>query len=243
MELGAALAEAQKRTGCHLSILGMDTCLGGCVEAAYQLHELADYMVSSQEIEQAGDWPYEQILCKLSSNPEMPPKELSKIIVQEYGQYYGSMYRDGGGAKTQSAYDLSKLPTTFDRLKGLSELFRQTLETDRLVKSAFCMARGQAKRFRDPDSVDLKQLAGLMRDEYIGDGPLSTLADELDKHLVLGETDSPIIANFSGPQRSWANGISIYFPADNYSPYYDRLNFARSGWNLVLRQVKSVDAT
>ena len=70
-----------------------------------------------------------------------------------------------------------------------------------------------------------------IRDEYDGDLPLDRMAGDLAGHL----TEGMVAANFHGMERENANGLSIYFPKNRYSPYYDKQAFADSGWNRVIR--------
>jgi hypothetical protein len=116
-----AFQEAEVQIGQRISLLGMDACLMSMLEVAHQLRDHADVLVGSQEVEPGEGWPYGPILQRLVANPDMSPHELGAYIVQEYGNYYISQTRDGGGSITQSAIDLSMMNSLGDQVGGLSK--------------------------------------------------------------------------------------------------------------------------
>ena len=233
-ELCKALRDAEKKTGRRLSVLGMDACLMGMVEVAYQVHEYADYMVGSQEVELAYGWPYKPILGALVKTPTMSALDLSKLIVKQFGAYYTLLARGGGGKNTQSAVDLRAIPKTFDKIQSLAKFVAKVYPTDLKTEIAMTRAKQDVQSFKDEDFVDLRHLMQLLRDEYDGDLKVADLANDLVEYLASG---GPIVANFHGGRRPNANGLSIYFPPKGYSSFYDRQAFARSGWNQVIRKV------
>jgi len=233
-ELCKALRDAEKKTGRRLSILGMDACLMGMVEVAYQVHEYADYIVGSQEVELAYGWPYKRILGALVKTPTMSALDLSKLIVKQFGAYYTLLARGGGGKNTQSAIDLRAIPKTFDKMQSLAEFVAEVYPTDLKTEIAMTRAKQDVQSFKDKDFVDLRHLMQLLRDEYDGGLKVADLANDLAEHLAPG---GPIVANFHGGRRPNANGLSIYFPPKGYSSFYDSQAFAQSGWDQVIRRV------
>jgi hypothetical protein len=235
-ELVKAFRDAEAQTGQHLSVLGMDACLMSMVEVAYQVRNYVDYMVGSQEVEQAEGWPYKEILTKLVSNPEISALDLSRLIVEEFGEYYMGSSRSGGGKNTQSAIDLRVTPQTFVQIKALSDLVAEVYLTDWNTERAVGRIRHEVQKFRDQDYVDLRHLMQLLKDEYYGDLGVDDLAHNLTEHLATEEPGGPIVANFHGSGCPNANGLSIYFPATGCSPFYEKQAFALSGWNRVIRR-------
>lgn len=116
-DLVKAFADAERQTAQCLAALGMDACLMSMIEVAYQVREHADFMVGSQEIEEGTGWPYDTILQELIAAPDMSALDLSKLIVQKFGDYYMSYSRNSGGINTQSAIDLQVVPQTFALVK------------------------------------------------------------------------------------------------------------------------------
>lgn len=233
-DLSCALADAERLTGNRLAILGMDACLMSMIEVAYQIRGYADYMVSSQEVEEAAGWPYDRILHHLIARPEMAAEDLSKMIVAEFADRYTGTERGGGGKNTQSAIDLRALDITVNKLKPLSDLIVTTLSADFQLEIALGRAGRDAQSFDDKDYLDLRHLMEVLHAEYSGTSIAGQLARELREHLTLGVTDGPIKANFHGPKRPQANGLSIYFPARTRSAFYGRQDFVSSGWDQVV---------
>lgn len=234
-DLDSALGAAVLRTGRRLDVIGMDACLMGMAEVAYAVRPHADFMIASQEVEAADGWPYARILGPLVANPEMDPTSLSRLIVTEFGNRYGSITRSGGRG-TLSALNLDRMDQVFEALGALAVAFGETLPNDFNLERGLNWARQEAQRFADRDSVDLAHLLERVSCHY--SGTLSARVDEV-RSLLLGQG---IEQNWSGSQRRNANGLSIYCPGTGFSPFYDRQAFARTGWNRVVRTLNRVNA-
>jgi hypothetical protein len=90
----------------------------------------------------------------------------------------------------------------------------------------------------DEDFLDLRHLMMCMHREYDGRLDIADLADALVEHLDLER--GPVVANFHGYCHENAYGLSVYFPAKRYSPFYDKQDFALSGWGRVIRRANCV---
>lgn len=148
--------------------------------------------------------------------------------------------RSGGGTTTQSAIDLQAMPTTFEKMKSLANKIADDYATDFMTELAMGRAKQRAQTFRDEDYVDLLDFAQLLASEYTGTTNLRSLATDLAEHLSNGRAGSPIVANYHGHSRPDAQGLSIYLPARSYSPFYDRQDFALSGWGSIIRRMNHV---
>ncbi len=239
-DLKKALVDAAQQTGQRLSVLGMDACLMSMAEVAYQVRGCADFMVSSQEVEPGDGWPYKDILSVLVAHPELSARELSKIIVDKFGTHYLGQGRSGGGTTTQSAIDLQAMPMTYEKVTALSEAINTLYSTDFKTELAVGRAKNRTLTFSDEDYIDLAHFAQLLANEYTGTANLRALAVDLVTHLMADTPGSPVIANYHGQGRPNANGLSIYFPARRYSPFYDRQDFTLSGWGNVVRRVNQI---
>lgn len=64
-----------------IDVLGIETCMAGMTENAYQLKDYVDYYVSYEDCSFAGylpySWPFEGPLSNLTENPEMSPEEFA----------------------------------------------------------------------------------------------------------------------------------------------------------------------
>ena len=98
------------------NLIGFDACLMGMVEVAYEMRDLGEVMVGSEESEPGDGWPYGTILADLTNNPDWSPAELGSAIVDRYYESYGNDW-------TQSAIDLGNM----DNLANTISDFGQTM--------------------------------------------------------------------------------------------------------------------
>jgi Clostripain family len=225
--------------GKKIDILGCDACLMNMVEICYENRDIADYMVGSEEVEPGSGWPYTMILKKLSSNPEMSPRDLSKVIAQEYGQYY-----ENEGDKmadqfvTQSAIDLAQVKSVADSVNELAEIFIKDLNK---LKKDVSFARDSAQKFSTPEYIDLVSFLEQLTKELPNNKEVKDAVKKISDKIK-GPTSSLVIANATwGDRVKDANGVSIYFPTkENYLPDYSDLLFSKDcKWNEFLTKLFS----
>jgi Clostripain family len=82
------LRNIAKLTGRQLDLFGMDACLMSTLEVAYQLRDLTDVVVGSEELEPGAGWKYDAILKALTANPDMDGRKLGFCVVQTYVDSY-----------------------------------------------------------------------------------------------------------------------------------------------------------
>jgi hypothetical protein len=241
-ELKRAIQEAETKVGRRLDIIGMDACLMAMAEVQYQLRDLAEFMVASQEVEPMAGWPYTQILGKLVKAPDMSPEELSRLIVEEYWRSYPSDTRTPPTV-TQSAVHLTALEETGRLLRDFVEV---ALEPTSAARYALSDAKQEALAFEDDEYKDLADFLDLFLQAY-RDGKLAVRerAQALRAHLDLGR--GPVIANVAQGRSNdgrdlaqHAHGISIYFPWRQPSPFYETLDFMQTRWLDLIRMVNRV---
>jgi len=233
-ELKQAIAEAEAATGQRLDIIGMDACLMAMAEVQYQLRDLAEYMVASQEVEPMAGWPYTQIMGRLTANPDMSPEEFSRVIVEEYLRSYPPPPTRTTPRVTQSAVHLPMMRETGRLIKAFVEAVRQG---DGNARLALLDAKQAAFAFDDPEYIDLADFLDLFLQSYRGGDAAIERARELRAHLDPGR--GPVVVNVAqGPgYKERAHGISIYFPARELSPFYETLDFVETRWIDLIRWV------
>jgi hypothetical protein len=233
-----ALQDAEVKIGQRISLLGMDACLMSMVEVAYQLRDCAEVMVGSQEVEPGEGWPYAAILRKLVASPDMSARELGARIVQEYGTFYMGITRSGGGPITQSAIDLSTMKNLGVQVGTLAQALTTRYDIDFRVERAIGRTLKRVQRFSgDRDYIDLYDFLRHLESEYGNSGELKDRIEELRVTLEQSARDTPIIANFAGMALPNAHGLSVYFPNQGCSKYYDDVEMAGLGWkDLICKQ-------
>src|SRR5439155_4121358 len=67
----------------HIAILGFDACLMSMIETAYQLQDVADVMIASEELEPGTGWNYTTLLGALNG-PQASPLSVAKALETAY---------------------------------------------------------------------------------------------------------------------------------------------------------------
>jgi hypothetical protein len=80
-EIRESFEIAQKETGKKVDVIGFDACLMATGEVAYELKDVADYLVASQEVEGGHGWNYFPLLEKKNRNGD---KNEEKMIQCEH---------------------------------------------------------------------------------------------------------------------------------------------------------------
>lgn len=129
-ELAEAIKAAEEQAEIRLDIIGFDACLMSMIEVAYEVRDLADYMLGSVTGIPMDGWAYDLFLDDLAENPGMSPEELCGHVIEGYVEYYSFCVGSGLGGftgVTLSAVDLSQvgeLAIMMDELGvGLLELW------------------------------------------------------------------------------------------------------------------------
>ncbi|MFH0783927.1 MAG: clostripain-related cysteine peptidase [Pseudomonadota bacterium] len=231
-ELKKVLAAAKKKLKRKIDILGMDACLMNMAEVAYQVKGSVAFTVGSQEVEPGDGWPYDKILAQLVKKPDMQPRELARLIVDDYL----ASYKAGDGV-TQSALDLEKVDTIAGACDGLAKVLIENLP-DKEVRAALLAARNQVQSFENPDYVDLVDLAQLIRQQ------ITKAAIALACTGVIDAVSGGFVAKsgFKGSTMAHAQGVSIYFPVKGISPLYAKLDFAKkTAWDELIRKFQEAN--
>lgn len=226
IEMKRVLIAAKKSFDGKIAVLGMDACLMSMVEVAYQVRNAAQVMVGSQEVEPGDGWPYNTVLKALAAKPDMQPAEVGKMIVDRYLASYKA--NDG---VTQAALDLSvstKLEGAIDKLA--SALLAKVADQSTLF--AMMRARKSVQMYDTKDYIDLVHYCRLLR-KLTTDAQILAGCDAVEQQATASFV---LAAGSKGASVSSSNGISIYFPQDQISPLYARLDFARNNkWNEFLK--------
>lgn len=110
--------EAALGSGNKLDILGMDACLMGEVETAYEMRTVADYFVASAANELGYGWGYNYIFNNFTSAGNPPsPETLADILVTQFQQSTPSiLHYDPDTMVAVKTSELEVLKTAIDAL-------------------------------------------------------------------------------------------------------------------------------
>jgi hypothetical protein len=220
-ELKDALYTISAQIGGKVDILGMDACFMAMTEVAYQIKDYADLLVSSEESEPSGGWPYDAILSQLTFNPSLTSTQLATNIVDDYIFAYPTTYI------TQSAIDLSYMDILASQLSNLA----LAIMSDALTpKSKYILAAASSQHYSDYDFIDLYDFCNNL---LIYSNSLEVKNNVLSIQQTL---DLAVIhSGYNGFIVSDSRGLSIYFPYYYYDNYYNYTNFAQdTSWNEML---------
>jgi len=217
-----------------LTLLGFDACLMSMIEVAYQVKDLAEVMVSSQETEPGEGWPYGDILAQLVANPGMDGAALAACIVDTY---MGGFVE--AESATLSSLDLGRIDEVRIALDHLCAYVMENIEACEYIMGR---ASRRAQKYADEDYKDLCDLCLRIIER-------STDMPDLAQHAqaVVDAIDPAGLERFVLHERhlgylsAASHGVSIYYPAHDMSPFYRRLDFSSEGlWDDMLHMLFGV---
>ncbi len=219
-ETTQALAGAN--LGDSLKLVGFDACLQGMVEQTYDLKDVTDVVVASQNLEPGDGWDYEALLSRLAANPRMSAEELGAAIVDTYGAFYG--HQETLSATRTSAYET---------LKTAMDNFSAAVSANPSPENwqALTQARFEAGYFDSSNNRDLGGYINGIAARLPESNPIGSAARAVSQAL------SSALINQVDVQG--ASGLSINLPApgSTVSSSYSSSNYsflANSTWGSFL---------
>ncbi len=229
-EVSQALSDHFDETSA-VDLSGMDACLMGIVEVAYEMKNLAGYMCASMAEEWGYGWDYEAIFSTMTADGEYDSsaETLAELTVSSY-RTSTSGYPD----QTMSAVDLSGM----DSLKSAIDSFAAAL-SDEEEQTSIESTRDSSDHFYTASEAvsfpytDLGDFAS----GIASDGAYSSSLRNSASAVVSALSDSVISAyagsSYGGYYGSGAEvqrGLSIFFTADEddyqYQWWYTSLDTA-----------------
>jgi hypothetical protein len=235
-ELLDALNQITSNGADKLDVLGIETCMTGNMEVAYQINSCVNYFVAYPECSMLGDWPYVESFNDLKGNPAMTPSEFLITMVNHFVPHDYPQYRM---KTTMAATNLSYIPSITTSIDDLGVFFLENLDLYKSqITTALESARVYARLWYIDYYIDLYDFLDLCT---ISDTDFTTIKNNIETTM-----DTAVIANVHLPDDP-AHGLSIYFPrrAGDYnsslryptlpSPY-EATNFAIiTHWDEFLR--------
>lgn len=228
-EVRESMANAKTlNDGENIELVGMDACLMGMLEVAYDLAPSVNYFCGSVENVPGYGWNYE-FLGELVDDPSMNGAQLGTQIVDYYEYFYTNVSPD---TVTQAVMDLSKADTMagyckdfVDRLGEDAGGGQTIFESEQTVLSD---AVDAPESYGDPSYKDLYAFADYVANNA-GDGTLRTQAETIRDYV-----DDLVIYSYAHPGAyPGTHGVSMYLvnSSGSYNSTYETLNFdADTGW-------------
>lgn len=118
-EIGTALQNK------GINIAGFDLCYGAMIEIAYEIKDYADYMIASEDVEDADGWEYDIMFDLFKSTTKTPDDFYTSVI-----DMYSQRYVNKSGA-TISVIDLSLVDALMMCLNGFSDaIYKNCITND-----------------------------------------------------------------------------------------------------------------
>jgi len=201
--------------GVKFDLIGMDACLMGHVEVAY---EFKDYftsdgvMVGSQETEPGDGWPYTSILSWLKSNASATPEALGNQIVTAYKNWYSGK----DSTYTLACSRASKLAALVNLLNAFADSLNDNSEL-----TAITNARTNCKAYSESDGyygLDIYRFADQVYNN-VSNTSIKSAASNL-KGAVLATVASTVYGSGRNDTAKYGSkGLCVYFPKS--SSYFD----------------------
>lgn len=147
----------------RFDLIDFDACLMGMIEIAYELRDVCDFMIASEETEPGQGMPYQDTLRPLKETPAITPRAAARAMVSGYVKSFaagGSATTRvlGGASVTKSAYDLSRIQPLVTLVGRLGEALTENHDayTQALIDEYGSFAR--IRRYSEASFVDLHDL-------------------------------------------------------------------------------------
>ncbi|MFA6433803.1 MAG: clostripain-related cysteine peptidase [Elusimicrobiales bacterium] len=158
-QLGFLLQEAGK-----IDVLAFDACLMQMPEVAFEVGELAEVMVASEDALPAYGLPYKLFFEALTRHPRMGAEEAGSVMVEAFRAFY----EEAGRYSQLSAIRTSKLDDLAERISRFARLARETADLGALKAARDGVIRYDVcGKWADPEMTssfygDLSQFARLV---------------------------------------------------------------------------------
>jgi len=196
--------DPESRTeGNPISIIIMNACFMGNLEAVATLAGTTTYIIASEDADTAETYDYQAIIRHLSLHPATTPEELARLLMKTRTTRAAT----GIHVPSHSAYRTAEIPLVLEKTAALARALDTYLaqggleQINNAIASTFHVASREFK--------DLRGIAeNLQRDATIPP-PLRQACQEIE--ACLGENGLLLATDTPGGRMS-PNGLSIYCP-------------------------------
>jgi hypothetical protein len=180
--LTTALTNIKKLLGKNLDVIAMDACLMAMVEVTYQMKDLVNIFVGSQQTIPGEGYPYSQFIRPLSLNPATTsPLLLAQNMVTAYKNFYTTQMPISDF--TLSAIDVASIDTIKQNIDQFITAVAACSKIDAAkTKSIILAARKASISFEMPEYIDLYSFYANILNQTKKTSPKSALI--LGKHIL-----------------------------------------------------------
>ncbi len=205
MDLGS-IKTALNNGGVAFDFIGFDACLMATVETGLTLSDFADYMIASEETEDASGWYYTGWLNQLNSDTGIGTVELGKVIADDFVRV--ASQNSPGVASTLSVTDLAELRTTVPaKLQAFGKKLSAQIDNEENSNGSYAtVSKVRSKSREFGESYQIDQVDAVDFAKNLGTNEGKALAQ-----AILGAV------KYNKVSRNMTNayGLSVYFPYAN----------------------------
>lgn len=219
------IRNAIKASGIKLDVLAFDGCSMGTLETLYEFRDVADVIISSEDLVSNYGWDYAGLISGLAAQPGMSVEEFGSLAVNVYRNFYENI-------------------TGLEHSATISALRSSALqEIAEVVNSA---AVDLISRIDNPltraETISLLSQARKNAQEIAREAPAYVYVDLLDLMMRLDPASTlpasmakATIAEYHGSARPGANGIAIVFFLLPEAKMYNSFDANYSNYNLTTK--------
>jgi hypothetical protein len=206
--------------GVKWNIIAFDASLMQMLEVAYEIRNLGDYIVGSEESPPAAGYPYHRILAPVISNPNIAVRDFAAQIVAQTINYYNP---DSTDNITQSALDASQVENVAQKVDALAQVLLLTVAPSNAT--AIAAARDNAQAYAEYTFKDLWDYTEQLRSRLPSSQALIDAINGVQNAL----SQAVIAEAHSNRRVNRSHGLSIYVPRPSeFETRYNLLAFARA---------------
>lgn len=204
--------------GKKLDLLSFDACLMATVEVAYEMKDVAKFMVGSEDSTFYWGRGYHKTLSKVASNPALAPRTIAADLVESAHD------RSGGRvwqSLTVSAFDLSEADTVARALDKLAKVllrhvgpYREQMKQGLRELKPMVITGPASEGF---EHRDLK--AALAAFSEINNKELKQAVGEA-RETIFAKGKFIVATRNSHHEKLATQGVSVYLPVKEFDPEY-----------------------
>ncbi|MDO4283806.1 MAG: clostripain-related cysteine peptidase [Eubacteriales bacterium] len=187
----------------RFEFVGFDACLMATIEMANMFVPYARYLYGSEEAEPGDGWCYTHLIEQLNKNPGMDGAELGRVLCDGVMAYYREQGQQD--SVTMSVTDLDRLDPVLFALDALTEKMQYLTEEPEYI-GQIARETARSENYTLPTIIDLGDMAS----------NLSAIMPE-EGEALLEALEEAVVYSVSGQARSFATGLSIYYPTEYYA--------------------------
>lgn len=184
----------------RFEFVGFDACLMASLEMANILAPHARYLYASEETEPGDGWSYKPVIEAINQNPEIEGAELGEVLCNAF-----MAANRATGVQDDTTLSVMELDKIDPVLAALDEMIGEieTLVVEPKYFGQIAREAARAESYAAQGMIDLGDMAS----------NFSAIIPEAGDAL-LEAVEEAVVYSVSGQARSFATGMSIYYPTE-----------------------------